>query len=275
MAPFRLVLAMSVCPLFLAAQESGKSATVPSARAHHALAYDTGRREVVLFGGSTPLAGNQFDDTLAGDGGANVLAGELGADNLAGLGGDDLLLGDGRFNISGSGDSGGAILVEDFATANGLPGGNDSLNGGPGNDTLIGGGGDDQLSGGGDNDRLVGGEGGDALRGQAGNDVLLGGNGADFLDGGVGDDLIDGGKLADLMAGAAGNDTYIVDNTGDTILEQSGGGIDLAVDARRAIVQDLADGREHELPEDGSDDQEDDQHPDHQPHVGGDQERAA
>ena len=54
-------------------------------------------------------------------------------------------------------------------------------------------------------------------RGGAGDDELIGNAGVNRLDGGAG---------ADLMAGGAGNDTYIVDQSGDVIIEYIGGGID-------------------------------------------------
>src|SRR3712207_7621788 len=56
----------------------------------------------------------------------------------------------------------------------------------PGNDRLDGGRGDDVLIGGGGNDRLSGRQGDDDLRGGIGNDLILGGGGNDRLDGGGG-----------------------------------------------------------------------------------------
>ncbi len=66
-------------------------------------------------------------------------------------------------------------------------------------------------------DTLTGKEGNDTLNGLAGNDTLIGGAGNDKLDGGTG---------ADKMTGGTGNDTYIVDNTGDVITENTNEGID-------------------------------------------------
>ncbi|MDB5433647.1 MAG: Hemolysin-type calcium-binding repeat-containing protein, partial [Caulobacter sp.] len=60
------------------------------------------------------------------------------------------------------------------------------------------------------------------LQGQDGNDLLLGSTGADRLVGGGGDDYLDGGTGADLLIGGTGDDTYIVDNIGDVIQEQTG-----------------------------------------------------
>ncbi|HEX5377645.1 MAG TPA: calcium-binding protein [Phenylobacterium sp.] len=146
------------------------------------------------------LSGYQFADTFVGDGGNNVLAGHLGDDNLVGFGGDDLLLGDGAIGIDGSGSSGSIVVIQDFGAANGLPGGNDTLNGGAGADTLIGGGGADALRGGTGDDLVVGDDGVDDVRGQDGNDTLQGGSGSDFLNGGLGDDSMDGGAGLDRAA---------------------------------------------------------------------------
>ena len=49
------------------------------------------------------------------------------------------------------------------------------------------------------------------------NNELIGNGEANRLDGGIG---------ADLMRGQGGSDTYIVDNIGDTVVEQAGGGAD-------------------------------------------------
>ncbi|CAK0753702.1 serralysin [Gammaproteobacteria bacterium] len=67
------------------------------------------------------------------------------------------------------------------------------------------------------NDSLTGTIGDDTISGLAGNDTLDGLGGNDFLDGGVG---------ADSMTGGAGNDTFVVDNVGDTVIENNSEGID-------------------------------------------------
>jgi hypothetical protein len=75
---------------------------------------------------------------------------------------------------------------------------------------------------------LNGGDGNDILWGREGSDQLFGGNGDDFLDG---DTRGDGTVIAaaDHMVGGAGNDTYVVHNSGDTVVEDANGGTDLVV----------------------------------------------
>jgi trimeric autotransporter adhesin len=66
----------------------------------------------------------------------------------------------------------------------------------------------------------------DRLVGTGGADRLFGLGGDDQLDGLAGNDLLDGGPNADFMAGGAGNDTYVADDAGDIVIEQSDDGID-------------------------------------------------
>ncbi|SMF94842.1 Hemolysin-type calcium-binding repeat-containing protein [Methylomagnum ishizawai] len=67
---------------------------------------------------------------------------------------------------------------------------------------------------------------GDYLEGLGGNDTLDGGGGNDRLIGDRGNDRLDGGTGADLMLGGVGNDSYVVDDPGDTVLENPGDGLD-------------------------------------------------
>ncbi len=133
-------------------------------------------------------------------------------------------------------------------------GGNDTLQGLAGNDTLDGGAGADTMIGGAGNDTYVVDDVGDAvienpgegtdtvktvltsytLPGAVENLVYTGawafagtGNGLDNrITGGVGADTLNGGVGADTMIGGAGNDTYIVDDAGDVVSENPGGGTD-------------------------------------------------
>jgi Ca2+-binding RTX toxin-like protein len=64
------------------------------------------------------------------------------------------------------------------------------------------------------------------LDGGAGDDALFGGQGSETLLGGLGNDVLSGGIGADIMQGGAGDDTYVVDNAGDTVIENPGEGND-------------------------------------------------
>lgn len=66
-------------------------------------------------------------------------------------------------------------------------------------------------------DTINGSNSADTINGLGGNDTLYGNGGSDTLDGGTG---------ADTMYGGTGNDTYIVDDSGDSVNENSGEGTD-------------------------------------------------
>ena len=57
------------------------------------------------------------------------------------------------------------------------------------------------------------------LDGGLGNDALMGAEGIDTLLGGSGNDTLDGGWHADKMAGGTGNDVYVVNDKGDVVTE--------------------------------------------------------
>ncbi|MEE4016111.1 Calx-beta domain-containing protein, partial [Roseibium sp. FZY0029] len=58
-------------------------------------------------------------------------------------------------------------------------------------------------------------------------DILVGSALSETINGFAGNDIINGRAGSDIMSGGAGNDTYIVDNIGDTVIEQLGEGADL------------------------------------------------
>ena len=84
--------------------------------------------------------------------------------------------------------------------------GNDSMMGGFGHDDMVGGAGDDVLIGSGAADSMEGDGGNDDLFGGGGNDNLDGGDGNDDLHGGAGDDSLDGEGGHDNLEGGAGDD---------------------------------------------------------------------
>ncbi len=88
--------------------------------------------------------------------------------------------------------------------------------GGSGNDTFDGTGGVDVLDG----------NNSPSNPGAADTDILNGLGGNDFLFGRGGNDMLDGGTGDDAMTGGTGNDVYVVDSTGDSVIEAAGEGTD-------------------------------------------------
>jgi len=66
----------------------------------------------------------------------------------------------------------------------------------------------------------------ETLTGTSGDDLINGMGGNDTLQGLGGHDRLDGGAGADAMEGGSGNDVYIVDDYGDSVVENVGGGAD-------------------------------------------------
>ncbi|MBD1811793.1 cadherin-like domain-containing protein [Microcoleus vaginatus DQ-U2] len=104
-------------------------------------------------------------------------------------------------------------------------GGNDTLTGNAGNDSINGGNGNDTLTGNAGNDTLIGGNGTDFLVGSAGNDLLNGDNGNDTLRGGLGTDTLTGGNGSDVFVFAAleGTDTITDFKLGNDQIGLTGG----------------------------------------------------
>ncbi len=190
--------------------------------------------------GDDTIDGGEGDDVIVGGSGGDYLRGGLRADAMSGGTGNDTYVvdnagdttdetgGDGidlvHSRISwtlGSGlenltlGNGGAWSGTGNAVANVIIGNSlaNVISGLAGNDTLNGGGGNDTLNGGDDDDTLDGG---------TQNDMLYGDAGADTLNGGAHNDVLDGGLGADAMTGGTGHDTYVVDDAGDTVIEDAG-----------------------------------------------------
>lgn len=115
-----------------------------------------------------------------------------------------------------------------------------TLDGGNGNDVLVGAFGDTTISGGaGDdvitagcanntidagsgNDFVYGGSGNDTILGGDGNDVVDGAGGIDIIDGGSGNDAIYGGDGSDILRGGDGNDCLYGEGGADILLGGTG-----------------------------------------------------
>ncbi|NJK68768.1 MAG: peptidylprolyl isomerase [Microcoleus sp. CSU_2_2] len=95
---------------------------------------------------------------------------------------------------------------------------NDAISGNQGNDTITGEAGDDFLRGGKANDLITGGVGNDILIGNQGDDILNGDAGNDFLRGGQGNDTLVGGDGNDILIGDTGNNTLTGGGGADTFV---------------------------------------------------------
>jgi Ca2+-binding RTX toxin-like protein len=82
----------------------------------------------------------------------------------------------------------------------------DSITGGAGNDWIFARGGADLINGGEGNDVLLGGAGNDVIHGDAGNDLIDGSIGDDQIFGDAGNDILNGGPGKDKVDGGAGTD---------------------------------------------------------------------
>ncbi|WP_460844414.1 beta strand repeat-containing protein, partial [Noviherbaspirillum agri] len=160
--------------------------------------------------------GNALDNVITGNSSENILTGHEGNDTLDGGAGADTLLG-GAGNDTYVVDNAGDQVVENAGEGIDLVRSsiNYTLTDNVENLTLTG-----PLPGSGLAPANINGTGNEldnVIIGNGGNNVLVGLKGNDTLDGGVG---------ADIMVGGEDNDLYIVDNTGDVIVESAGEGSD-------------------------------------------------
>jgi Ca2+-binding RTX toxin-like protein len=213
------------------------------------------------------LIGGSGDDIINGNGGNDTLEGGAGADILNGANGStdwvsyahatagiaiDLTAASSTWTGDAQGDSffsienlvltsfSDLLIGDSIATGPTTSGevdggaGNDRLIGLGGNDLFLGGDGNDLVQGGGGNDTLFGDEifggiaGDDLLFGDAGNDSLVGQGGNDVLDGGAGADSVIGGdgfdyaSYGDAASGVGidlttASSTWTGDAQGDTL----------------------------------------------------------
>jgi Ca2+-binding RTX toxin-like protein len=200
--------------------------------------------------GRDHLDGGNDDDRLHGGADNDRLSGGLGNDLVNGQGGVDQMdeSGDVDFaldddSLTGVGDDRHRLIEIAHLVGGSLPntidasafGGTTILEGGAGNDLLLGGlrrdiidggDGDDEIHGGRGHDLLRGGHGKDALHGEEGDDRLNGGGDDDDLHGDDGNDKLLGGGGSDNIDGGVGND-ILRGHGGDDRLEGGDGDDDL------------------------------------------------
>lgn len=203
--------------------------------------------------GNDVLVGNGGPDNLNGGAGADSLDGGDGNDRLNGLGGSNDSLRGGLGDDTFTGGSGSDLIIESadvnfVLTPTRLTGlGTDRivdaegvrLTGGASNNTLDarlftagavtldGGSGNDSLMGTGLADSLLGGSGHDSLDAGDGSDTLVGGTGSDSLIGGSGNDRLFGQEDSnDKLIGGAGDDS-LDGGTGEDIIIETVSGVSL------------------------------------------------
>jgi trimeric autotransporter adhesin len=186
------------------------------------------------------LYGLAENDTLYGGNGDDFLDGGTGVDQMYGGDSSDTYIVDnaGDYIEEAGGEGSGWDKVYSSVTAVDSPGNytladnveelyltgvlNIDGTGNGGNNNLYGNAYKNSLYGMGGNDQIYGNAGDDKLYGGNGYDRLYGGDGKDVLEGGDGGGYLDGGKGVDTMTGGSGDDTFIVDATGDQVIDSAG-----------------------------------------------------
>jgi Ca2+-binding RTX toxin-like protein len=182
-----------------------------------------------------------------------IITGTTDADTLHGSSADEQILGDPAGTVPGPGNLIVALQGDDLVFAGY---GADTVSGGAGSDTIYGSGTTespgaaaaflsrddlaDDLQGGSGDDMLIGAGGDDTLMGGSGADLLLGDWGNDRLLGGGGDDILRGGLGADRLVGGAGFDTF----TFGMIAAPAAFGFEAGVGADRDVVVDFTPGED-------------------------------
>ncbi|SDZ77423.1 calcium-binding protein [Rubrimonas cliftonensis] len=190
--------------------------------------------------GADRLVTERGDRFAVGGGGADVIDGRVGSEFGEARAGFPVVLdgGDGDDRIIGS------AFREWLIGGDGddvLRSGDDDdrISCGAGDDVALAGDGDDTVFGQSGADTVKAGLGDDLIDGGDGDDVLFAWRGDDSIDGGAGDDFIRGGIGDDLIEGGAGNDRIVAGPGRDVLVFREGFGSDRVIDFR--VGSDLLD----------------------------------
>jgi Ca2+-binding RTX toxin-like protein len=205
----------------------------------------------IQISGIAAIDGGNGNDTIIGSAGNDTIIGNFGNDSLDGGAGDDTFLiglssgvdifagGSGNDRIAASAAN--AVIafsqISGIETIDGAGLANVRIGGSAASDLMdfsaIALTGISAIDGGNGNDTIIGTAGADSVIGGSGQDSLLGAGGNDTLDGGIGNDWLDGGSGTNSLIGGDGNDTFIARSSSDKVVEASNAGID-------TILTDLA-----------------------------------
>src|SRR5262245_47953389 len=211
--------------------------------------------------GNDMLFGGSGNDTLDGGPGADIMLGGAGSDTADYSSSSAGVTVNLTTGVGAGGDAQGDVLggIENIigsAQADMLTGDNNA-------NTLDGGGGADVMAGGAGNDTYMVDHAGDMVIENAGQgtdtvlstahlvlssnveNLTLSGNAdlqgygnsdANTITGNAGSNLLDGRGGVDVMLGGAGNDVYIVDHTGDLVVENPGEGNDAVLSTAHLVL---------------------------------------
>ena len=185
--------------------------------------------------GSNALHGLAGDDLIDGAGGDDFLEGGAGSDVISGGDGSDLVFGSSRAGLAAQLEPGtgpGQFYLPQIAD---MPGDENTLSGGPGDDFVSGGEHSDHMDGGVGADYLLGGTGADYISGGADRDVIYGdsalnyryveqvpGVAGELLEIAFADGIDDAWQYDDVIHAGAGDDTVWGELGDDTIYGEAG-----------------------------------------------------
>jgi Ca2+-binding RTX toxin-like protein len=219
--------ATGITALSLDARDRDDHLTVVAATVPATLLGAEGDDVLVGGDGADTVGGGAGADRLDGGAGNDTLNGDSGDDRMVGAAGNDVLNGGTGTDTADYSARVASLTVTIDAVANdGAPGETDNVK--TDVENVDGGGGNDVLIGGTANNVLTGGAGHDSLDGDAGNDTLDGGTGDDDLTGGAGTDLVSyAGRVNPVdvvLDGGGGNGEAGEDDTIHLDVESVAGG---------------------------------------------------